>query len=93
MGYDSGPPGTSADELVRMVAAGLTAAEAIDAATRGSARALGLADRGAIAGGHVADLLVVDGDPLEDVGVLADASAIHLVVHDGHIVRSADRRS
>jgi imidazolonepropionase-like amidohydrolase len=91
MGYDSGPPGTSAGELGRMVAAGLTAAEAIDAATRGSARALGLADRGAIAQGHVADLLIVDGDPLENVGVLADPSAIHLVVHDGRIVRAADR--
>jgi imidazolonepropionase-like amidohydrolase len=90
MGYDSGPPGASARELGLMVDAGLTATEAIDAATAGSARAVGLTDRGAIAAGQLADLLVVDGDPLEDIGILADPSAIHLVVHDGRIVRSAD---
>jgi imidazolonepropionase-like amidohydrolase len=91
MGYDSGPPGASAMELGRMVDAGLTAAEAIDAATAGSARALGLDDRGAIAQGQIADLLVVDGDLLDDVSVLADPSAIWLVVHEGRIVRSAGR--
>jgi len=91
MGYDSGPPGASALELGRMVEAGLTSAEAIAAATAGSARALGLGDRGAIAQGQVADLLVVDGDPLDDVSVLADPSAMWLVIHEGRVVRSADR--
>ena len=42
MGYDSGPPGASANELVRMAEAGLGAAAAIRAATEGSATALGL---------------------------------------------------
>jgi hypothetical protein len=39
----------------------------------------------------VADLLVVDGDPLDDVTVLADPAAIWLVIHEGRVVRSADR--
>ena len=87
MGYDSGPPGTNADELVRMVDAGVSTSAAIAAATTGSAAALGLADRGTIAPGQVADLLVVDGDPLCDVAVLAAADRIGLVVHDGVVAR------
>ena len=41
MGFDSGPPGASAAELVRMVEGGLTSAEGLAAATAGSAAALG----------------------------------------------------
>jgi imidazolonepropionase-like amidohydrolase len=85
MGYDSGPPGASADELVRMADAGLSAHEAISAATTGSARALGLADRGTLEVGRRADLVIVDGDPLADPRVLADRSRIRLVVRDGVI--------
>ncbi len=83
MGYDSGPPGANAGELLRMVEAGLTASEAIAAATSGSARALGLPDRGTIEPGHAADMLVVDGDPLADPAVLADPARIRLVARDG----------
>jgi imidazolonepropionase-like amidohydrolase len=86
LGYDSGPPGTNARELIRMVEAGLSTTGALRAATTGSATALGLIDRGTIMAGQVADLVVVDGDPLSDIGVLADPSAIALVVHDGVVV-------
>src|SRR6185437_10151353 len=48
MGHDSGPPGENAIELVRMVDGGLPALEGISAATRGSARALGLTDVGTV---------------------------------------------
>ena len=85
MGYDSGPPGADARELVRMVEAGLTAGEAIRAGTAGSARALGLTDRGTVEPDQAADLLVVDGDPLADIGILADPACIGLVVQDGVI--------
>jgi len=83
MGYDSGPPGANARELVRMVEAGLSASEAIVAATSGSACALGLSDRGAVEVGLVGDLLVVDGDPLAEPGVLGDPARIWLVARDG----------
>jgi imidazolonepropionase-like amidohydrolase len=85
-GYHSGPPGAHANELVRMVEAGLTPCEAIVAATTGSARALGMDDRGVIAAGKVGDLLVVDGDPLGDISVLADTARIALVVQGGRPV-------
>jgi imidazolonepropionase-like amidohydrolase len=89
MGYDSGPPGANARELVRLVEAGLTASETIVAATQGSARALGLADRGTIEIGQAADLVVVDGDPLANPAVLSDLARIWLVARDGVPVAGA----
>ncbi len=83
MGFDSGPPGTNVLELMRMVDGGLTAAEAIVAATAGSARALGLADRGILEVGKVADLLAVDGDPLEEPGLLCDPGRLWLIARAG----------
>jgi imidazolonepropionase-like amidohydrolase len=86
MGFDSGPPGANAAELVRMVDGGLTTAEGIEAATAGAAAALGRSDLGVMALGNAADLLVIDGDPLEDVRMLADPSMIWLVLRDGRPV-------
>jgi imidazolonepropionase-like amidohydrolase len=83
MGHDSGPPGDNVIELVRMVDGGLSPLEGIVAATRGSARALGLQDVGTVAVGSAADLIVVDGDPLADVRILNDPDRIWLVVKDG----------
>ena len=86
MGHDSGPPGDNAIELVRMVEGGLTPIEGIVAATRGSATALGRDDLGTVTTGAVADLLVVDGDPLADIRVLNDRARVWLVVQGGRIV-------
>jgi len=56
------------DELALMVAAGVTPLVALQSATSEPARAFGLADTvGAVATGQVADLLVLDGDPLTDI--------------------------
>jgi imidazolonepropionase-like amidohydrolase len=85
MGHDSGPPGDNAIELVRMVDGGLSALEGISAATHGSASALGLPDVGTVRPGAVADLLVVDGDPLDDMRLLLDPERIWMVVQDGKI--------
>ncbi|MBP0457194.1 amidohydrolase family protein [Streptomyces montanisoli] len=54
-------------ELALLVAAGLTPAEALRAATTLPARHFGLPDRGAVRPGLRADLLLVDGDPLSDI--------------------------
>jgi imidazolonepropionase-like amidohydrolase len=63
MGYDSGPPGANALELVRLADAGLGVRGAIAAATGGGAAALGRPDLGVLSPGAVADLIVVDRDP------------------------------
>jgi imidazolonepropionase-like amidohydrolase len=86
MGHDSGPPGDNAIELVRMVEGGLTPIEGILAATRGSAAAIGRDDLGTVTAGAVADLLVVDGDPLADIRVLNDPARVWLVMQGGRIV-------
>jgi len=89
MGFDSYPLGENARELVRMVEGGLTPMQGIVAATSGSAAALGLDGLGEIRAGATADLLVVDGDPLEDPSVLLDPGRIHLVLQDGDRVHTA----
>jgi len=86
MGYDSGPPGANLTELVRMADAGLTGGEAVVAATSAAARALGLHDVGVVRPGAVADLVLVDGDPLADPAVLARRDAIQLVLAGGRPV-------
>ena len=47
------------------------------------ARALGLPDRGTLAPGMLADLLVVVGDPLQDIRALRD---VRVVVRGGAVV-------
>jgi imidazolonepropionase-like amidohydrolase len=54
-------------ELELLVAAGLTAVEALLAATARPARYFGLADRGAVEPGMRADLILVEGDPIRDI--------------------------
>jgi imidazolonepropionase-like amidohydrolase len=55
------------DELGLLVDAGLTPGEALAAATSVPADRFGLGDRGRIAEGLRADLVLLDADPLEDV--------------------------
>jgi len=54
-------------ELELLVAAGLTPVEALRAATELPARHFGLPDRGAVAAGLRADLVLIDGDPVTDI--------------------------
>lgn len=54
-------------ELQLLVQAGLSPAQALQVATSQAADLLGLADRGRIAAGKRADLLVLDADPLTDI--------------------------
>lgn len=89
-GTDAGSPfnmhGENAKELELMVEAGFTAMEAITAATKNGAEAIGLGDKtGTIEKGRLADLIVVDGDPLEDIKVLQDLKRIKLVMKDGEV--------
>jgi imidazolonepropionase-like amidohydrolase len=64
--------------------AGLSPMEAIVAATRANARALGWDDRvGTLEPGKLADVLVVEGDPLADLSVLGQPARIRAVFKDG----------
>jgi imidazolonepropionase-like amidohydrolase len=86
MGTDSGvtPHGRNLEELRLMVDGGMTPMQALVATTRSAAELMGLNDElGTLEKGKRADLVVVDGDPLE-VGELA--SRISAVYQDGRQV-------
>jgi imidazolonepropionase-like amidohydrolase len=89
-GHDWAPISDHAVEIVRMARHGLSAREALVAATATAARALGLADQvGTIEPGRLADLIVVDGDPLERLAILRDPERIWLVLQLGAPVAGA----
>jgi imidazolonepropionase-like amidohydrolase len=80
-GTDSGYGFALVRELELYVAAGIPAADVLQMATLGAARAAGMGDRlGSIESGKLADLILVDGDPSVDPGALRN---LRLVVKDG----------
>jgi imidazolonepropionase-like amidohydrolase len=81
------PHGKNAREVEFLVRAGLTPMQAVQSATGNAARTLGKEGSvGTLAPGAFADLLVVDGNPLEDVRTLADPERVRLVVLEGRMV-------
>ena len=64
------------DELALLVAAGLSPAEALDAATSVPADRFGLPDRGRVAPGLRADLVLLDDDPLADIAATRSIRAV-----------------
>jgi len=91
-GTDAGvyPNGRNALQFAKMVEWGMTPMEAIQAATKNAAEALDrTADVGAIAPGRYADLIAVDGDPLQDIHRL---ETIAVVMKGGEIVKSGAPR-
>jgi imidazolonepropionase-like amidohydrolase len=88
VGSDAGMPGVPFGggvhrELRLLVEAGITPRDALKAATSGAAEVLGTDDIGVIEPGRAADLLVVDGDPLQRIGAV---ERVVMVLRDGRIV-------
>ena len=80
----------TAIELARMVHHGLRSSEALQSATSIAAEAIGLEDHiGTVQAGKLADLVVVDGDPLKEPELLLDPRRIWLVLQLGEIVAGA----
>jgi imidazolonepropionase-like amidohydrolase len=80
------PHGTQALDLIALVKRGMTPAQAIQAATRTNAEALGWTDRvGSIEKDKFADLIAVTGDPLSNIEEL---QRVKFVMKGGTIVRN-----
>lgn len=80
------PPGQAPEEFSELVAAGLSAADALRAATMNAAIKLHMEDQiGSIAPGKRADIIAVPGDPLADVKQMR---AVHFVMQAGRIVKN-----
>jgi imidazolonepropionase-like amidohydrolase len=90
MGTDAGTPfnyhGENAMELAYMVDVGIAPADAILISTRNAAELNRLDRQGRLAEGCLADLLVVEGDPIADIARVAERRHHRLVVKGGQTV-------
>ncbi len=82
------PHGPYADELAYYVEEiGIPAIDVLTWATRNGAEVLGRGDElGTVTAGKLADLLVVDGDPVADINVLRDPTALIAIFKGGRAV-------
>jgi imidazolonepropionase-like amidohydrolase len=81
---DHGDNAQEFDGLIELV--GMTPMEAIIAATKTGAECCGLEGQlGTIEVGKLADILVVNGDPVENINILKDIQKIQIVMKDGII--------
>lgn len=93
MGTDSGTPfnthGENLGELQRLVEVGYSPIDVLQSGTQIASQVLGLEkELGTIEEGKLADLIVVEGNPLEDVGLLLKPEAIRLVMQGGQVVKA-----
>jgi len=92
MGTDAGTPfnhhGNNLKELELLVENGLSPMEAIQAGTSRAAEVLGLeGDLGSVAVGKVADIIVVDGDPLSDIASLQRPETFLVIMKGGKVIK------
>jgi imidazolonepropionase-like amidohydrolase len=93
LGTDNGGPfnphGNNALELELFVRYGMKEMEAIVAGTKHAAETLHIADRvGTLEPGKLADLVVLDKNPLKDISVLRQKENIKMVLKEGKVVAS-----
>jgi imidazolonepropionase-like amidohydrolase len=84
-GFAWNPVGTDARDIGHFVnMLEFSPMDAILAATRLGAEIMGMGDRlGQVKPGYLADLLLVDGDPLEDVTILQQRDRIRMIMKNG----------
>jgi imidazolonepropionase-like amidohydrolase len=93
MGTDAGTPfnchGENLKEMELLVKAGLTPMEAIVATTQTASEVMGLEKKiGTLEKGKLADLIVVDGDPLDDISLLQKKDKMLVIMKEGCFYKS-----
>ncbi|MBM3517605.1 MAG: amidohydrolase family protein [Alphaproteobacteria bacterium] len=72
---------------------GIPVADSLKAATMYGAQLMHMGDElGQVKAGYLADLLLIDGDPLADVSILQDIDKILMVMKNGEFHRAPDER-
>jgi len=83
------PYSKNGKEFEAMVRAGMSAIESIKAGTSNAAKLLSFGERlGVLAKGKLADIVVVNGNPLEDINVICDSENVHLVMKNGVVEKN-----
>ncbi len=92
MGTDAGTPfnvhGENLQELKFMNDLGISNKDALKFSTLNGADLMGLSDRGKIREGYFADMLVVNGNPLEDISAVSNRDNHRIVIKNGTIVKN-----
>lgn len=87
-GFPFNPNGRNARDLEHFVNLyGFTPAEALSAATMLGGQLMGQ-DVGLVREGYLADLLLIDGDPTQDVAILQDKDRIRMIMLGGQLHKS-----
>jgi imidazolonepropionase-like amidohydrolase len=89
-GFGWNPVGRNARDLQLFVEwFGFTPAQALRAATQLGGQVMNLAgELGLIRPGYLADLVLVDGDPLADISIMADQNRLVTIMKDGRLHKS-----
>ncbi len=89
MGTDSGviPHGHNLEELVHLTDIGMSEEEAIASGTVKAAQYLGQDNLGQVKENFIADLILVNSNPLDDLSILSDNDNILTVMQDGIVVK------
>ncbi|TPK99416.1 MULTISPECIES: amidohydrolase family protein [unclassified Mesorhizobium] len=84
-GFAWTPQGTNAKDIQTFVEMlGFSPMEAIQAGTKYGGQIMGMGDElGLIKEGYLADILLIDGDPISDVRILQDKNRILAIMKDG----------
>ncbi len=93
-GFAWNPNGTNARDLEHFVNLfGYTPREALRAATKLGGQIMGMGDElGEVKDGYLADLLLIDGDPTEDVSIFQDRENILMIMKDGQFHKGPEPR-
>jgi imidazolonepropionase-like amidohydrolase len=88
-GFAQSPQGDNARDLKHFVdLLGFSPSEALQCGTRIGGQVMGLGNElGQIKEGYIADLLLVDGDPLEDLDLVVREKNLHVIVKEGSLYK------